>query len=924
MVDLTGDSEEEDIDVYHWRNQKKAAYFAQDFHNNGLPTIHGPARDEPSHFESRAPPRVNDMAALGQNYLLNHRQLRFMNSDFRARASTSSLQLDTIGEQNHGSHRPLVDPQQFNLENIEPDEYRALRIEPNSAVKRQKTAHEGPLPKPHMQSSSQQPRGSPQRLRHKNLRPSRSRQAAHDGAQIGRPSASLPIPQHQSRVPQQPSRTNKNVNSFATGSQTVITGASRVASDDAVIRVSSLGRDKKLKAAESKKSLPASEFTAAIEAQVIPLVRDAIRPFKAEFSWKERTNIGQKVGSPLVLYGGTNKEQIAGELVSDPSYKEDIETNGYRMSAGYEKLTIKKAKTRANHYFNLLRKDRESELQKGPPSDQMTSEVSTEPEEFFDTHQSQQSRRSHASLPSMQSRGDSPSPATSVSNDAADATSLQDGNMDEDELVGYTPGVLKILPARSSRAENPTYTRAQQKRKSVLQNEDRSSEGVVSSDVQSRNVKRPRQASHLSSVSSAATMEAAPSQNPSYQNATFRARDSFIALSAPEAILPTFASPRCIPFRAADPIGDLLRQRELHGMTPVRARRGQSSFKAVATSYLEDFYTRQSEWTDCSGTILSLTWISPDAFICGAVAHSDLHHMQYNKPGNLLLGSISQDTLRSFPDHRLNRPIVSASQNASNAQEAMRQTQDPWLYTPVASTAHSEKTGYTFTASFDRTVKVWTVMKDGSSMELRGTWFHDEKVNFVATSQHHDRVATASESMSNAVRVYTLDDDAISDSPYDEYCGNKASSQGEEIHRREKWAYQPSTIQWGLADRVKHLLLVGWSPRSESGDDVDIPEDKRNTGELCIWNMLDSTIVQINSAHTQNVFEVIWHPNQPFFLAATSPSGNFDVDNTKTQIRLFGLNATGCFINNRTFDCSACDINELTIMCVVPSSASIF
>lgn len=827
-----------------------------------------------------------------------------------------------MGEQHDGSHRSLVYLQQSDIENVEPQEYRSAPVQPNSGIKRQKTAHESLLPRSQFQSSSQQPRNNVPPSRRNNLQQSTSKQTAHDGAQVGRPPASLLIPPQQSRAPPQPSRTNKNVNEFATSGQTVITGASRAAFGDAAARVSSVERVQKPKTAESQTGLPASEFTAAIEAQVIPLVRDAIRPFKGEFSWKERTDIGQKVGSPLLVYGGTNKKQIAGELVSDPSYKENIETNNYRMSVGYEKLTIKKAKARANHYFRLLRKDRESEFRNDPPSDQTTREVSTEPEELFDTHRShrsQQSRLSRASLIGAQSRGHSPSPGTSVTNDAADATSLEGGDMDEAEPVRNTLGVSKSLPARSTQAGTPPLTRTRQKRKLALQNEDRSSRGIASSEVTSRNGKRTRQASRLSSFDSATHIEVHPPRNPSNQATAFKATDLPRALGTPSAILPAVNLSRSIVFRAVDPIGNLLRQRELHGMTPVRARRGQSSFKAVATSYLEDCYVRQSEWTDCSGTILSLTWTSADAFICGAVAHSDLHHMQYNKPGNLLLGSISQDTLRSFPDHRLIRPIVSASQNASNAQEAMRQTQDPWLYTPVATTAHSEKTGYTFTASFDKTVKVWTVMADGSSMELRGTWFHDERVNFVVTSQHHDRVATASESMSNAVRVYNLDDDAISDSPYDVYCGNKASSQGEEIRRREKWAYQPSTIQWGLADRVKHLLLVGWSPRSESGDDADIPEDKRNTGELCIWNMLDSTMVQINSAHTQNVFEVIWHPNQPFFLAATSPSGNFDVDTTKTQIRLFGLNATGGFINNRTFDCSACDINELTIMYVVPS-----
>lgn len=211
--------------------------------------------------------------------------------------------------------------------------------------------------------------------------------------------------------------------------------------------------------------------------------------------------------------------------------------------------------------------------------------------------------------------------------------------------------------------------------------------------------------------------------------------------------------------------------------------------------------------------------------------------MQYNKPGNLLLGSTNHDTLQSYPDHKTIRPIVSASQNASNALDAMRQTQDPWIYTPVVSSAHSECSGYAFTASFDHTVKIWNISDDGATMKLKGTWEHDDRVNFVVASSYHKRVATASVSMSDAIRVYSLDgyeDDDISKASFVAYCGNKASEQGEEVRRKEKWGYYPSTIQWGISPRTANLLLVGWSPRSNSGEDLDIPEDKRNTGEICL------------------------------------------------------------------------------------------
>lgn len=359
-------------------------------------------------------------------------------------------------------------------------------------------------------------------------------------------------------------------------------------------------------------------------------------------------------------------------------------------------------------------------------------------------------------------------------------------------------------------------------------------------------------------------------------------------------------------------ISALLRGREIYGMTPSRVRRGLNTFETKASSHLEDSLVCRHEWIDCCGDISAVTWTSERAFICGATAHSDHHNMQYNKPGNLSVGSCSQATLRAFADHRIPRPI-SCPSNLPNAPDSVYQTQDPWLYTSVVATSHSDVTGYTFTASFDKTVKVWIVAEDGCSMDLQGTWVHDGMVNFVVTSEHHERVATASDVSADAIRVYNFDELDINGTPFDTYCGERAKEQALELRRRDTWAYFPATIQWGKAAGVKDFLLVGYSPRSVTGHDVDIPEEKRNSGELCLWNVNDGSRITISSAKSQNVFEVIWHPTQPCFLVATSPCGVFEPD-TRTQIRLFAQNEFGTFIHIKAMDCPASDINEMTMM----------
>jgi hypothetical protein len=369
---------------------------------------------------------------------------------------------------------------------------------------------------------------------------------------------------------------------------------------------------------------------------------------------------------------------------------------------------------------------------------------------------------------------------------------------------------------------------------------------------------------------------------------------------------------RCRKILSKPSVSALLQQREIGGMAPVRVCRGQQSFNVEIASHLEDTLIRKSEWTDCCGDISAVSWTGNATFVCGATAHSDYHNMQYNKPGNLVVGSSSLDTLRAVADHRVIRPIIGTAENVENALESMRLTQDPWLYTSVVSTSHSEMSGFTFTASFDETVKVWKVSEDGSSMDLCGTWDHSGKVNFVVTSDHHKRVATASDVSNDAIRVYNFNEDDITDTPYDTYSGDKPREQAQDL-RTDTWAYFPATIQWGKSPDVWNFLLVGYSPRSITAHESEIPEDKKNSGELCLWNVVDGSRIPISSARTQNVFEVIWHPTQPIFLAATSPCGTFEPE-IRTQIRLFAQNEFGPFLQIKTLDCLAFDINELTIM----------
>lgn len=345
---------------------------------------------------------------------------------------------------------------------------------------------------------------------------------------------------------------------------------------------------------------------------------------------------------------------------------------------------------------------------------------------------------------------------------------------------------------------------------------------------------------------------------------------------------------------------------------------------------LEDGLELRSEFTNCAGDISAVSWVSNSAYVAGTTAHMDSHNQQYNKPGNLLLGSISPapTELKSYPDHRIPRPIIEKGENST---DEMRESQDPWLYTSVVSSDYDPIHDRTYTSGFDRSAKIWKVDKSGEadksklSMQCIGTWIHKGFVNFVQASQlAHPTglVATAADVPTEAVRIYTINPEDISNSPYASFSATRVPDADGSFST--KWTYFPSTMKWGVEESVRHLLLVGFSPRSLTDDENDIPEDRLNTGELRLWDSITGQAVRIPGANSQNVFEVQWHPYRPEFIAASSPAGEFDAD-IRTQVRIFVRDKISeydvQFKFLKSFDCTAHDINELTIM---PNSPAFF
>ncbi|KAM0243899.1 hypothetical protein ACHAP5_006756 [Fusarium lateritium] len=367
--------------------------------------------------------------------------------------------------------------------------------------------------------------------------------------------------------------------------------------------------------------------------------------------------------------------------------------------------------------------------------------------------------------------------------------------------------------------------------------------------------------------------------------------------------------------RRTSRLSSLLMAREMEGNRGFHRTRQYLNFQNEFKTLREDDFQKVAEFTSCAGDVTTGAWISNETFLCGTTTHSDTHNQQYNRPGNLLLCSTDKGTLRSFPDHRIPRPRVEKGENST---DSMRQSQDPWLYSSVVSSDYSAENDLAFTSSFDKTVKVWKVDLNGNHMEAVATWQHTANVNFVTVAKDSSgRVATAADSLADAVRIYTVEKGNEANSSYQSFSCSRTDAEGS-----DKWTYFPATMQWGRAKGCQHLLLVGYSPRSLTGDDLDIPEDKRNSGEIILWDADQGQRIPVMTASTANVFEVAWHPLLHRFLVATTPTGlHIVAHRIKTQVHVFQrdkerLGGDG-YAQFQALDCYASDINELTF---VPNS----
>ncbi|KAF9883027.1 hypothetical protein FE257_004310 [Aspergillus nanangensis] len=288
-------------------------------------------------------------------------------------------------------------------------------------------------------------------------------------------------------------------------------------------------------------------------------------------------------------------------------------------------------------------------------------------------------------------------------------------------------------------------------------------------------------------------------------------------------------------------------------------------------------------WKGASDDVNVLAW-SPDGtrFAAGATAHCDEHNMEYNRGNNLVLGNLVTDILEELPDHYIARP--------SGRAALSRTVNDPRLFMSVTSMEwHHDAL---FTASYDKTVKVWKF--PNNKPKCCKTLPHDSQVHVMARSNFDcNMLATGASS----IRLWNIEEaeNYLLDFP----------------KQRSKKELVPTSVAWGTTSSTRNILLAGMSEKDDmSKEDRSIPKN----GLLAMWKISEASWeTEHLSPNSQNIFDIKWHPTLPLFATASSaPNGaQLSFKDTKSVVRLYQPQASKR--STIEFECPALDINEVTI-----------
>lgn len=301
---------------------------------------------------------------------------------------------------------------------------------------------------------------------------------------------------------------------------------------------------------------------------------------------------------------------------------------------------------------------------------------------------------------------------------------------------------------------------------------------------------------------------------------------------------------------------------------------------------------QQRYWKGASNDVVVLSW-SPDGtrFAAGATAQSDTHNMIYNRGNNLVLGDLTNDRLDELPDHWIPRPSAN-------------DISDPKLYMSVSAVRWAHHEDKLFTASYDKTVKLWDVANRSDTRCIH-TFPHPAKVQVMALSQYHNSLlAVGHDSGLQSFGLWNM-----AETPENISRASYTDLNFDNSYPSKKIELLPSSLVWGTSFSSKDYLVAGMSSNRIDGN-----ADPARDGFLTAWHTGESSLRQIQfSPKSQNIFDIAWHPTLPYFATGSSiPISGRARGIGKSTRSLVRLYAPHHETRLYEFECPALDMNDVS------------
>lgn len=354
-----------------------------------------------------------------------------------------------------------------------------------------------------------------------------------------------------------------------------------------------------------------------------------------------------------------------------------------------------------------------------------------------------------------------------------------------------------------------------------------------------------------------------------------------------------------VPQPVSRDLGSILRHRELARGDWRAPCVNINLMNAALRSRLAQNLVCWRSWTGASKDIVTTAWApNGSMYAVGASTEMDNLNIQYNRPNNLLLGDNGMNTLTELPDHYIDRPRPETIESGDNSLQDTYNAVDPELYTTVSHVCFGYESDLLFTASFDKTVKIWDVAS-GKKAKCVQTLQHQAKVELLSLGHQPMRIlATGQRATKNSIMLYDIDQYGLKDSPTDATAKLKSDRAS-----KFKFNIYPTCLLFGPSQSSECLLLAGFS---ESRTDF-VPDQE---GDLVLWDVETLQPMKLRPS-TQAVQDITWHPSRPIFAAATVPGSRLSLTHRRTQSVIRTYHPKEGPSRIMEYECPALDINDV-------------